>query len=463
MDTKMNSCSLPMVDLMGIGIGPFNLGLAALSQPIKQLKSVYFEKMPQFNWHPGLLLPSAELQVPFLADLVSLADPTSPYSFLNYLRQQERMYKFYFRENFHLSRNEYNHYCQWVCNQLTNVNFNHRVVKVDLITTHQGSLFEVSINDTNQQQIKRILSKHIVIGVGTEPYIPKNICHINSLYVRHTAHYLEYQKQFQNVSSICVIGSGQSAAEVVLELLNDYERYPRNITWITRSRGFFPMEYSKLGLEHFSPDYMQHFYELNQPARKKSIDQQDLMYKGISQKTIAAIYDKIYELTIANKSQPLTLLSHTELKSITEDNTLKQNQFKLHLSNWQLDNQFDLACDAVILGTGYQVRKYDFLSNLSDLFLTDTDQGYDLNSDFSVKTTSPIENKIFLQNNSHYSHGVGSSDLGLGCYRNSIILNTITNSQKYPIAQNNVFQQFGMPGVTRGIKNEYDNCRKTVA
>jgi L-lysine 6-monooxygenase (NADPH-requiring) len=38
----------------------------------------------------------AEIQVPFLADLVTLADPTSPYTFLNYLHEQGRLYRFYF-------------------------------------------------------------------------------------------------------------------------------------------------------------------------------------------------------------------------------------------------------------------------------------------------------------------------------------------------------------------------------
>ncbi len=27
------------------------------------------------------------------------------------------------------------------------------------------------------------------------------------------------------------------------------------LDWLTRSEGFFPMEYSKLGLQHFTPEY----------------------------------------------------------------------------------------------------------------------------------------------------------------------------------------------------------------
>ena len=64
-------------DIIGIGIGPFNLGLAALSAEIPELECLFIEKNDQFNWHPGMMLPSAKMQVPFYADLVTLANPAA--------------------------------------------------------------------------------------------------------------------------------------------------------------------------------------------------------------------------------------------------------------------------------------------------------------------------------------------------------------------------------------------------
>ena len=61
-------------DFAGIGIGPFNLGLAAMSAPIKGLNAIFFDEHPRFSWHPGLLLDEATLQVAFYADLETLAD-----------------------------------------------------------------------------------------------------------------------------------------------------------------------------------------------------------------------------------------------------------------------------------------------------------------------------------------------------------------------------------------------------
>ncbi|MEI2581273.1 SidA/IucD/PvdA family monooxygenase [Scytonema sp. PRP1] len=76
-------------DLIGIGIGPSNLGLAALCEPVDQINALFLEQKPQFQWHPGLLLENSSLQVPFLADLVTMADPCSKFSFLNYLQTSD--------------------------------------------------------------------------------------------------------------------------------------------------------------------------------------------------------------------------------------------------------------------------------------------------------------------------------------------------------------------------------------
>ena len=60
----------------------------------------------------GVLLDDATLQVPFLADLVTMADPTSRWSFLNYLKQAGHLYPFYIRESFYPLRKEYDDYCR---------------------------------------------------------------------------------------------------------------------------------------------------------------------------------------------------------------------------------------------------------------------------------------------------------------------------------------------------------------
>ncbi|MEU0572816.1 SidA/IucD/PvdA family monooxygenase [Nonomuraea sp. NPDC005983] len=118
-------------DLVGVGIGPFNLSLAALCDGAPGLRALFLDAKPAFSWHPGLLLEGTVLQVPFLADLVTMADPTSRWSYLNYLRCHDRMFPFFFSERFHIPRREYDHYCRWVADRLPSCRFDAEVVAVE--------------------------------------------------------------------------------------------------------------------------------------------------------------------------------------------------------------------------------------------------------------------------------------------------------------------------------------------
>ena len=82
------------LDLAGIGIGPFNLSLAAQLDAVGDLDARFFDRAPAFDWHPGMMLPDVALQTSFLKDLVTAVNPTSPWSFLAYLVAQKRFYEF---------------------------------------------------------------------------------------------------------------------------------------------------------------------------------------------------------------------------------------------------------------------------------------------------------------------------------------------------------------------------------
>ena len=121
-------------DFFAIGLGPFNLGLACLTDPLRgsdYLDGVFLEARDRFDWHPGMLLDDATLQVPFLADLVTMADPTSRWSFLNYLKQHGNLYPFYIRESFYPLRREYDDYCRWAAESLPGVRFGQAVTGVE--------------------------------------------------------------------------------------------------------------------------------------------------------------------------------------------------------------------------------------------------------------------------------------------------------------------------------------------
>ncbi len=427
-------------DLVGVGVGPFNLSLATLMKPINELKTIFFEQNSQFNWHPGLLLDNATLQVPYLADMVTFADPTSHYSFLNYLKQHKRLYKFYFHENFFVLRQEYNHYCQWVSKELENLYFNTQVVQVDLEPANPP-LYKVTVKNVHTHEISTVYTRHIALGVGTVANYPNSLPKLPNIF--HTADFLARKSSLENAHSICVVGSGQSAAEIILNLLSENYVDGRKIYWLTRSKGFFPMEYSKFGLEHFSPDYMNLFYSLDKVKRTCLVSTQDMLYKGISKQTIADIFDLLYQHTIANKLQPLTMLSNTNIDAVKADDI---GNLSLKCRNNLTNAMVNLNCSNLILGTGYKAASMEFLNRLKPILVMDTHNHYALNKDFSIKTSQDKLGKIFMQNNTLLSHGVGSPDLGLACYRNSVIINSILGYDFYPLDKQNVFQDFNYLG-----------------
>lgn len=136
-------------DLAGVGIGPFNLGLAALSHPIADLSCIFLEQKSVFSWHEGMMIPGTTLQVPYLADLVTLADPSSKFSYLNFLRDQNRLLQFGIYDSGYISRTEYNRYCKWVSSKLDSLLFNHHVK--DILYNEKDDLFEILVKKNGKR------------------------------------------------------------------------------------------------------------------------------------------------------------------------------------------------------------------------------------------------------------------------------------------------------------------------
>ncbi len=431
----MENC---IYDVIGVGIGPFNLGLAALLEPVTEIKSLFIEQKTNFQWHPGLLIEGSSIQVPFLADLVTMAEPSSKFSFLSYLKAKSRLYQFYFWEEFHIPRREYNHYCQWVAEQLASCCFGQRVEGVNW--EEESQLFKVEIKDVKSNANLTYHCKNLVLGVGSLPQIPACFKDIKSDNLFHSAEFLHKREIPRQSKSVTVIGSGQSAAEIFYELLQEQETYQYEINWCTRSSGFLPMEYSKLGLEHFSPDYIHYFYSLSPQKRDDLIKKQDLLYKGISFSTISKIYDLLYERSVADNYPNIKLISGVEVKEVETTN----NRYRLTYRHSHQDERFSHETDCIILATGYRHAVPNCIANIRDLMQWDEKGRYQVNFDYHLSLTKDIPNRIFVQNAELHTHGVGAPDLGLGCYRNSVIINTLTGKTVYPVKRQNVFQQFGI-------------------
>lgn len=305
-------------DLVGIGIGPFNLSLAALADPLTGLDAVFYDQRPGFRWHPGLLIDGARVQVPFLADLVTLVDPASPWTFLNHLRARERLFPFYFAERFHIERAEYDAYCRWVAENLPALRFHHQVDAVRW--NPERDLFEVDYTQLDAggeaEALGRTHTRNVVLGIGTEPHVPdplRPLVEDPAVPVVHAADYLRHRDTLLAAGHVTVIGTGQSGAEVFLDLLRHRPAGRERLHWLGRTGALAPMEYSKLGLEHFTPDYTRYFHGLAEPVRDRLVAAQWQLHKGIDADTTAAIHDELYRRTLDGGWPDTTLTPLPEL------------------------------------------------------------------------------------------------------------------------------------------------------
>ncbi len=436
-------------DFIGVGIGPFNLSLASLTSNIN-CNGIFFDQAEGFDWHPGMMLQASTLQTPFMCDLVTMADPTHPLSFLNYKKQQGHLYSFYIKEDFYLVRKEYNRYCQWATKQLANLKWQHKVESIQY--SHTNDCYEVTVKDLNDQSKSSYFAKHIVLGTGTSPHYPsacKNIKEDSR--ITHTAEYLDKKQQLQQQKSITVVGGGQSAAEVYYDLLQDIDIYNYQLNWITRSPRFLPLELSKLTLEMTSPEYSNYFYDLPEAKRTALINQQTTLYKGINFNLINDIFDLLYlkreYLDDIGKTLDVNLICNCSLEKIDS----LENNLKLSFYNQEAEKQFNVETGSLIVGTGYQYQYPAFLNSAKDRINFRQDGYYQVNRNFSINDT----NDIFVQNAELHTHGFVSPDLGMVCYRNSHIIREITGIEHYPIETHIAFQAFGSLNqyVTQEAKN----------
>jgi L-ornithine N5-monooxygenase len=239
-------------DVIGVGFGPSNLALAiALDECARRSRLKYaplfVEKQPHFTWHGGMLLPGSDMQISFLKDLVSLRDPTSPFTFVNYLHKRGRLQDFINCRTFYPSRIEFNDYLRWVAAQFkSQAAYGETIVAVEPVTVGQSvtSLRVHSRTLAGGETVR--LARNLVVAVGGRPYTPQVFTKIaDDPRLFHSSRYLDAVEAAGlggKAARVAVIGGGQSAVEVTVDLRG---RFPEaSIDLIFRGHALKPSDSS---------------------------------------------------------------------------------------------------------------------------------------------------------------------------------------------------------------------------
>ncbi|HEU4460560.1 MAG TPA: SidA/IucD/PvdA family monooxygenase [Methylibium sp.] len=417
-------------DFVAVGLGPFNLGLACLMAPLKDHRGLFLERNERFAWHPGMLLARCTLQNPFLADLVSLADPTSRFSYLNYCKQQGRIYACYVRENFYLTRQDFNRYGQWAAAQLDSVRFGHEVTGI----THepQDGVYRVAGRDLRSGRGFEHAARRLVIGIGASPRLPA-CCTDGGPYL-HSADYLAHKQALQSRRSITIVGSGQSAAEIYRDLLQDIDRHGYSLHWVTRSPRFFQMENAKLALELISPDYAEHFHGLPDASKQRVLDGQKSIYNGINGQLIDALYEQLDERRdeLQGRTRLLPNMALHACRRSAEGH-------ELEFVHTELGRRYRHRAEGLIFATGYAPSPPGFIEGIRHRIAWDALGRYRQQRNYAVDLEG---REIFVQNAGFHSHGATNPDLGLACHRNACIIRALTGVEHYRVETRTALQDF---------------------
>lgn len=402
-------------DLVGVGAGPSNLSLAALTAREPGLSTVFLERKPAFDWHPGLMLPDAEMQVHFLKDLVSPVDPTNPYSFPAFLVDTRRLYRLLVTGRSKVPRREFEQYCRWAADRMDNLRFGVTSEAVEW----DGAAFLVHTT------AGLLRGRNVAVGTGLPAKLPQCAAGHDPDRVFHSEQLLKKERDFAG-KRVAVVGGGQSGAEVVHCLLSSPAQRPAKIIWGTRRSNLLPLDDSPFIDELFLPDFSRHFYSLPETEREAAVDRLRMASDGISLSLLQALYKQLYDLELLEGVRPCRILLDRRLTTLQQTGDALSTAWKPARGGAPLEEEVDL----VVCATGYEHGMSDLLLGLKDR-LSLQHGAPAVRPDFSLDWDGPAENRIYVQNAARREFGVADPNLSLLAWRSAVITNSLLGKGRY--------------------------------
>lgn len=404
--------------LIGVGIGPFNLSLAALLDKVPRFESLFLERKAAFGWHSELLFSDATMQTSYLKDLVTPVDPQSPYSFLNYLVQNGLFHAFVNTNRRTISRREFEMYCQWVSGALK-----HRLrfgMPADDIRFEDGR-FVVRSGESS------FIADNVCIGTGLTPRVPDCARPYLGLNVFHAK-----SDRFRDLDltgkDVVVIGGGQTGVEVFRNTLHHKWGAFRSVKLFTSRQNLEPLDESPFTNEYFTPDYVDQFFGLDLDRKAALVSHQKLASDGNTPAYLEELYNDLYRMKhVEGDRRPISILPTRRLTGLRADG----DAYRLELRNHFLHRDEVAAADVVILCTGFQNSIPKALESLQSRIRFDDHGRFVFDRNFSVAWDGPSDRKIYAVNFSRHMHGISEPQTSLMSWRSATIVNDLLGEKFY--------------------------------
>lgn len=416
-----------VVDLIGVGFGPANLALAiALEEVGSGLSAVYLEAETDPSWHPGMLIRGTDIQHNPHRDLVSLRNPRSRYSFMNYLHETGQLVK-------HLNlparfplRREYADYVRWARKNVgADVRYGRRVTSVTMesigpdlrhrVTTDQGETF---------------LARSVVLGPGRSPFIPEAFTTVRDPRVVHLQQYLPSLERFGEAGpgSVVVVGGSQSAVEIVLDLV---DRFPRTVVHVvSRSWSLRAKDHSPFSEEIYFPEFVEGYHKASFTHRRR-LDgfTRPTNYSSSDQDVLDRLYMTIHEQQLED-AQRVFIHGDVSVTAVAPDDA----SVALTLTHNTTGAASRVDGKLVVLATGFrdmgkganQEPHHPLLDDVAGHYAW-TDEGYlDVREDYSLTPATPQAPPVYLNGLCESTHGIGDAgSFSLLSLRTQRIMNSL--------------------------------------
>lgn len=417
-------------DLVGVGFGPSNMALAVALEDYREalrhrstqapVKAVFFDRAPHSQWHQEMLIPGATMQVSHLKDLATLRNPSSAYTFTNFLHQHGRLMPFINRGATVPLRSEFNAYLSWAASALKEyVQYHHEVTRIRPIVT-TGRIAGYAVTVAHADRTVTVTTKHVVQAPGLEPQLPTGIALAPR--IRHNQTFLADLRKLPvaELRDVIVVGAGQSAAEVILHLTQIAPQL--NVHVVLPNAGLQATEQSPYANEIFNPEMVDYWYEAaKNNGEAEFANHRNTNYATVNPDTIQRLYDEQYTQYWSGE-QRIHWHPFSRLVSAAET----ANQVTASIRSARSDTDQKLTADALFLATGYQPVDPTKLCAATDLLRRGADGEPLLRRGFSVRQKLPDDGRFFMVGCSEAQHGLSTTLLSVIAPRAGEILAQVT-------------------------------------
>ncbi|WP_436775356.1 lysine N(6)-hydroxylase/L-ornithine N(5)-oxygenase family protein [Yinghuangia sp. YIM S09857] len=398
---------------LGVGVGPANLSLASLLYGRPDVSNLFLDRKQSFTWHDGQQMPGNALQVSLFKDLVTLADPRNPFTFLAYLHQNGRLYHFLNAQFDAVPRAEFRNYLAWASRCNENVVFGEGVR-------------EVTFDDVFRIRTDRrtVTADNVVVGVGSEPHVPGRLGEKLGPKQFHVSDYLQTSGTLGG-KRVVVIGGGQSGAEAFLDMISRHgSALPRRVSWISRRGNYFPIDDTPFTNDYYMPSHAEYFFGLEREAREAFNRQHVLTSDGISLSTLREIYQRTYLHRFVDGNVDLVgLYPNREVFDVSPGLYGDWQVSARHNDNPEATEVFE--AEVVIWATGFRPTRMDFLEPIAHRLERDGDE-LRIDEDYAVYWDGPDDRRVFVQNAARGQRGLADPNLSLNAWRSRRIADRLS-------------------------------------